>query len=108
MRYKKGESGNPNGKPKGAVNKITRDMKELHEKIIVAIQKEVGIENIIMKCKPDTVLSYIAKVMPKDMNITLTKSPKELLDELITKYTMDELLELLNDNNKTKTDKNGN
>ena len=33
-RYKKGESGNPNGRPKGAVARTTREMKEALQLII--------------------------------------------------------------------------
>ena len=70
----------PDGRPKGSKNKITRDLRKLNEQIIIAIQEQVGIENIIKECKPDTVLQYIARIMPKDFEMKVdVKRAVELL-----------------------------
>ena len=41
-RWKKGESGNPNGRPKGALNKSRREIKEI-------LEQNIDFEKIVLK-----------------------------------------------------------
>ena len=48
MRYKKGQSGNPNGRPKGAKDKIARSAKETIEK---AVEQIGGVDELVAWAK---------------------------------------------------------
>jgi hypothetical protein len=89
MPFKKGQSGNPTGKPKGASNKVTKELRDVLKSII-----EVEIEQIpvyLSKIKrPELKLKLISEllpyVLPKFSNISLNSAierlPNDQLDEL--------------------------
>jgi hypothetical protein len=63
MKFKEGQSGNPTGKPKGAKNKISTEMRELLKLII---EKEINsIPLYLSKIKkPDTRLKILIELLP--------------------------------------------
>jgi hypothetical protein len=63
MKFKEGQSGNPTGKPKGAKNKITLEMRELLKLII---EKEINlIPSYLTKIKkPETRLKILTELLP--------------------------------------------
>jgi len=80
VKYKKGQSGNPAGKPKGALNRTTLEAKMLLEKILFG-QVE-GIEEALEEIKakdPARYLDACAKlftyVLPKKTDLTSGDKP---------------------------------
>jgi hypothetical protein len=90
MGFKKGESGNPEGRPKGSLNKTTNDIRELISKVIDTdkikdmlnqIEEPIDYINAVSKLLP-----YVAgKVKPienverehRDITINLVPYDKE-------------------------------
>jgi hypothetical protein len=67
MHYEKGKSGNPNGRPAGAKNKIsekfinalTADFEQHGETVIAQVRSD----------KPEQYLKIVADLVPKDVNL---------------------------------------
>jgi len=61
-RFKQGQSGNPAGRPKGAKNAVTR---ELREKLKNLIDSELeALPDLLSKLEPQARLEMIIKLMP--------------------------------------------
>lgn len=78
--FKPGHSGNPNGRPKGARQKLD----ELFVEALYKDFKDGGVE-AIRACraeKPDVYLNVIAKVVPKQVDLHADKSVADLADGL--------------------------
>ena len=64
-KYKKGESGNPNGRPKGAENKVTRESRELFKLImdgeVPHIEEALG---LLRESSPEKYLKALASLFP--------------------------------------------
>ena len=80
MAFKKGESGNPAGRPTGRKNQYTKDIKNAY---LEAFEKLGGIKGLVSWAKdnPDLFYSHVAKMLPKDIEI---KSDQELTINIIT------------------------
>ena len=82
--FKPGQSGNPNGRPKGSPNRINREIKDVVNRILENLD-DPRIDKImidIMEEKPEAVLSFLGKVAPKDISINKSKEPNRLIEEL--------------------------
>lgn len=66
-QWKKGESGNPAGRPRGVKGSAT-----LVKMALQALDNAGGIEYLTRQAKdhPQAFLAFIAKAMPKDVNIS--------------------------------------
>src|ERR1700720_2854734 len=77
MPFKKGQSGNPAGKPKGSKTKLVeafwRDFSEAWNNHGIAALQKVAVD------EPGTFVKVAASVMPKDLNVTT--SIEDMTDE---------------------------
>jgi hypothetical protein len=83
MPFKKGQIGNPNGRPKGGVNKISAEQREYLRDFLMKNKEkfEEHVENLKSK---DYVLMYIALmqyILPKPATAELREVPK--LEEFV-------------------------
>ena len=78
--YKKGQSGNPSGRPTGRKYQYTKDIKTAY---LEAFEKLGGIKGLVewAQDNPGQFYSHIAKMLPKDVEI---KSDSELTINIIT------------------------
>lgn len=87
MGQKPGRTGNPNGRPKGSQNKITKTTKEWIAGLIDQNRKQV--ERDLKKLEPKDRIAMIEKllqyVIPKasTVNINLERLNDQQLDQLI-------------------------
>ena len=61
MGFKKGESGNKEGRPKGSLNKTTNDIREVISK---AIDKDKIIEMLNQMSNPTDYINAVSKLLP--------------------------------------------
>jgi hypothetical protein len=100
MAFKKGQSGNPSGKPKGAINKTTKEIRETITHIVSnnidTIQKDL--DELSPKDRVKVLVDLIQYITPKlkavgyqeiieypegpDLSEFTTKELKEYLDKL--------------------------
>ncbi len=92
MAYRKGQSGNPHGRPKGAQNKITKDLrntiKHFLDRNIEHLQKDYD------QLDPQERLIFMEKLL-KYAIPTMTQSKIEL--ERLTDEQLDEILNQVDD-----------
>jgi len=70
-KFKKGESGNPNGRPKGTQNRTTKEMKEL---IKAYVEKELEqadslLNELTAKERLDILCKMLPYIMPKQQEV---------------------------------------
>lgn len=95
MKFKKGESGNPEGRPKGALNKETKSFKEAFDYAFDSIGGPEALAKWAKK-NPDDFYKIIGKRLPQEIRIqeeedTGGLSKQELLNKLFGDMNWDEL-----------------
>lgn len=85
MAFKKGKSGNPNGRTPGAENEITKQMKTVKQTIIEAFNDLQGDpkNNIIAwgKKNPTAFYNIAAKLIPTEIQANVIKLGKDFEEE---------------------------
>jgi hypothetical protein len=78
-QFEPGKSGNPAGRPKGSLNKLTVETKAaLHE----AFDELGGVASLVQWARrdPGAFYSLWVKTLPKDVNLGITETLSEILD----------------------------
>ena len=98
MAFKKGQSGNPSGKPKGAINKTTKEIRETITHIVSnnidTIQNDL--DELSPKDRIKILVDLIQYVMPKLKAVGHQEIIKYPEGPDLSVFTTEELLEYLN------------
>ena len=95
MSFKKGQSGNPNGRPKGAVNKTTKEIKEAYHNLL-----EMNLPNLnkwlqeVASEDPEKALSLVLRlseyILPKLARQEMTgKDGEDLFKDIQFRFGKD-------------------
>lgn len=71
MRFEKGISGNPGGRPKGAKNKVTKDIGELVQLLVTANMDKLqaDIESLSPNDRVKAITALLGYVLPKQQAV---------------------------------------
>jgi Family of unknown function (DUF5681) len=80
MAFKKGISGNPKGKPKGAINKINKAVKEVISETFNELQADSK-NNMLAWAKqnPTEFYKLASKLLPTEVDTSINSEPKKIL-----------------------------
>lgn len=80
MAFKKGQSGNPKGRPAGEPNKMTRDLRAM---ILGALDQAGGEQYLAQQAQesPAAFMALVGKCLPKDVNLAAKLSLADLIKE---------------------------
>jgi hypothetical protein len=93
MPFKKGESGNKNGRPKGAQDKITKEAREI---FIETLEGQVpNIEDAFDKVLKDSPAKYLELFAKYAQYFVPKKTESEVKGELSTNFNFNETLKML-------------
>lgn len=101
-KFKKGESGNPGGRPKGAKNKSSEELREIVGQILTKHFTPYQLAKDLKQLEPNQRIGFMLKLLefsvPRlkqtEMNIEFEKLPESQLDMIIQ--------ELINNSNHAK------
>ena len=85
-KFKRGQSGNPNGRPKGAKDKVARSVKNDMEETIKGLG---GVNGIIEWAKKsnanrEKLYGWYFSMLPKNENVDLSGDVKILVERIFT------------------------
>ncbi len=94
-KFRKGEIGNPAGRPKGAKNKATTELREVISAVCSREMTPAKLTAILNKLDPGQRINYLIKlsefVLPKlsatNLDLNLDQLSEEALDAIINKLT---------------------
>ena len=96
MRYQKGVSGNPKGRPKGALNKSTLSVRDLlskaHAQNFEAIVQQI--DELTLKERLQFNRDILPYIAPKLSNVQIQEDAMTY-DELVEEYQLKESIKLL-------------
>jgi hypothetical protein len=93
MPFKKGESGNKNGRPKGAQDKLTKEAREI---FIETLEGQVpNIEDAFDKVLKDSPAKYLELFAKYAQYFVPKKTESEVKGELSTNFNFNETLKML-------------
>ena len=81
MTWEKGQSGNPNGRPRGSRNKFTH----LRDEFLLAFEEVGGREALVKwaESNPDQFYRLVVQLLPKERTVDMTTRQVTLEDLLI-------------------------